>query len=94
MKLLLPDSLFLLAPSETTASDSSKDASLTESPPIQTETTVSNDPVDNAVQETVKPNNPASNQESIHYKVSNFGSLISWIRILGGKKQWCKKNVI
>ncbi|XP_048033700.1 uncharacterized protein cd34 [Megalobrama amblycephala] len=59
------------APSETTASGSSKDASLTESPPIQTETTVSNAPIDNAVRETVNPNNPASNQESIHYKAED-----------------------
>lgn len=90
MKLLLPDSLFLLAPSETPASGNSKDASQSDLP-IQTETTASNALVDNAVQETVKPNNPASNQESIHYKVSNFGSLISWIRILGGKNNGAKR---
>ncbi|ROL43180.1 hypothetical protein DPX16_18583, partial [Anabarilius grahami] len=57
------------APSETTAFGNSKDDSLTASPPKQSETT--------EVQETVKPNNSASNQESIHFKTdenANSGS--------------------
>ncbi|KAK9954470.1 hypothetical protein ABG768_016532 [Culter alburnus] len=60
-----------IAPSETPASGNSKDASQSDLP-IQTETTASNALVDNAVQETVKPNNPASNQESIHYKTDDI----------------------
>ncbi|XP_067228066.1 CCR4-NOT transcription complex subunit 11 [Chanodichthys erythropterus] len=60
-----------IAPSETPASDNSKDASQTDLP-IQTETTASNDLVDNAVQETVNPNNPASNQESIKNKMDDI----------------------
>lgn len=85
MILLILDSLVLAA--------KAADASLPTSVPGQS---ISIDQMNSnveVIEKTLMANNPVSNQSSVSADVSNSGSLILWIRILGGKKQWSKINV-